>query len=86
MSKHDDKRIERDIRAVHVHGDNDGHDEYYSVGVDGVTAIHWGKTNGSLDEMLTVRVYVNRVLASEHPFVNVLGVHYYRPKGDVENA
>lgn len=74
----DQEREDWPIQGVRVTNREDG-EEYYEDGKHDVTGIQWGKTNGHMAHIMTVRVYKNRVLHSEHPFVNCLSVYYKPP-------
>jgi hypothetical protein len=71
----DQHRVKLQIRAVHVACNQDG-DESYQVGRGGVTSIEWGNTDGHMAHLLTIAVYRNDELHSEHIFSNVLSVIY----------
>lgn len=75
MELTDPERTKLQIRAVHVACNQDG-DEYYEVGRAGVTSIEWGNTSGHMAALLTIAVYRNDELHSEHIFTNVLSVIY----------
>lgn len=77
MFDHDRKN--KPLCAVNVSESEDG-SEYYAVGRSGITAITWGETCGSMAALLTVQVWKNDALHSEHPFINVLGVYYAAPE------
>ena len=69
------ERSQRPLKAVHVCTTNNG-DEYHEVGQYNVTDVRWSWTNGHMARLLTVQVFKDGRLHSEHPFSNFLGVYY----------
>lgn len=63
------------LQAVSVSETNNG-EEFYRVGFAGVTKIEWSETSGHMASLLTIQVWKDNKLHSEHPFSNVLGVYY----------
>ena len=68
------------LRAVSVASTDNG-DEFYVVGVGGVTAIEWGEVSGNMAFLDTIRVFKDGKLHSEHPFSNCEGVYFATDDG-----